>query len=41
MEVINQEMEVINQGSNDINEMASLSCCWPPGTMGMQYPEPQ
>lgn len=31
-------MEVINQGADDINEMSSLGCCWPPGTMNVQYP---
>lgn len=25
-------MEIINYGTDDINQMAALSCCWPPGT---------
>jgi hypothetical protein len=25
-------MEIINQGSDDLNQMAALTCCWPPGT---------
>lgn len=25
-------MEIINYGTDDINQMAALQCCWPPGT---------
>lgn len=31
-------MEILNQGTDDINEMASLSCCWPPYTESLQVP---
>ncbi len=26
-------MEVINQGSEKLKDLAALGCCWPPGTM--------
>jgi len=34
-------MEIIKEGKEDINEMASLRCCWPPGSENMQAPEPE
>lgn len=32
-------METIQAGTEEITKMASLSCCWPPGTMSSQYGE--
>jgi hypothetical protein len=32
-------MEVIKPGTDDLKEMASIGCCWPPGTETMEYPE--
>ena len=32
-------MEIIQQGTEKVNEMAALSCCWPPGTMNIESPE--
>lgn len=31
-------MEILNQGTNDINQMAAISCCWPPGTENLENP---
>jgi hypothetical protein len=31
-------MEIINRGTNDINQMAAVSCCWPPGTENVEMP---
>jgi hypothetical protein len=31
-------MEIINHGTDDINQMAALSCCWPPGTETYSLP---
>lgn len=32
------EMEVIKQGTDNVNAQDALSCCWPPGTMNMEQP---
>jgi hypothetical protein len=32
-------MEVIKPGTEDINKMAVLGCCWPPGTENLEMPE--
>gem|GEM_PF-2668370 len=32
-------METIQNGTDSIMELATLSCCWPPGTMSIHYPE--
>jgi hypothetical protein len=32
-------METIQNGTDDVVELATLSCCWPPGSMTMQYPD--
>jgi hypothetical protein len=29
-------MEIIHHGSDDLNEMAALGCCWPPATESME-----
>jgi len=34
-----ERMDIVKLGTEDINEMASLSCCWPPGSENMQMPE--
>jgi hypothetical protein len=34
------EVKIIAPGTNDVKEMAAMSCCWPPGTQNMQMPEP-
>ena len=34
-------MEIIKLGTEDINEMAALSCCWPPFTDKQDNPEPE
>ena len=34
-------MEIIKLGTEVVNEMASLCCCWPPGTMTWAAPEPE
>ncbi len=31
-------MDIINYGSDDLNEMAALSCCWPPGSETTRFP---
>ena len=31
-------MEIINYGSDDLNEMAALQCCWPPGSENLELP---
>ncbi len=28
-------MEIINYGTDDINQMAALNCCWPPGSQSI------
>ncbi len=32
-------MEVIQTGKENVNEMDSMGCCWPPGTYGLETPE--
>lgn len=32
-------MEIIHQGTDNVFELASLSCCFPPGTLGRSIPE--
>jgi len=34
-------MEIIEQGTEDVYEMAGVNCCWPPGTLAMWSPEPE
>ncbi len=34
-------MDILNEGTEDLNQMASLNCCWPPGTELTTYPDPQ
>ena len=34
-------MEVILKGTEEVQEMAVLMCCWPPGTMSWSSPEPE
>lgn len=34
-------MEIIKLGTEDVLEMAVLSCCWPPGTRSNTSPEPE
>lgn len=34
-------MEIIKLGTEDINEMAALSCCWPPLTERTETSEPE
>lgn len=31
-------MEIIKLGSDDLNQMAALSCCWPPGCENLEMP---
>jgi hypothetical protein len=31
-------MEIINYGTDDLRQMAALSCCWPPGTESFFHP---
>jgi hypothetical protein len=31
------KMEVIRQGSDMVNEVGPLSCCYPAGTMGPRF----
>ncbi len=31
-------MEIINYGTDDLEQMASLSCCWPPGSEVLESP---
>ncbi len=31
-------MEIINEGTDDVNQMSALSCCWPPGTQTTTFP---
>jgi hypothetical protein len=31
-------MEIINDGSDDLCQMAMLSCCWPPGSQTYENP---
>ena len=31
-------MEIINQGSDDLNQMEAMTCCWPPGTENLSFP---
>jgi len=33
-------METINQGTDELNEMDALSCCFPPGTESIQAAQP-
>lgn len=32
-------MEIINYGTDDLNQMAALGCCWPPGCESLHSPE--
>ncbi len=32
------EIKIINKGTDDVNQMAALGCCWPPGTETMVRP---
>jgi hypothetical protein len=32
-------MEIIQQGTDDVFELSSMSCCFPAGTLSMSYPE--
>jgi len=32
-------MEIIYYGTDDINQMAALSCCWPPGSETFHQPQ--
>lgn len=32
-------MEIINYGTDDLRQMASLQCCWPPGSESLSRPE--
>jgi len=34
------KIEIIQEGTDNVNEMSALTCCWPPGTMNMEMPEP-
>lgn len=34
-------MDIIQEGKDDIKQMSSLGCCWPPGTQTVQWPEPE
>lgn len=34
-------MEIIKVGTDDLNQMAALTCCWPPGTQSLSRPEPE
>jgi hypothetical protein len=34
-----ESMEVIQEEKNDVNQMAAFSCCWPPGTLSLQWPD--
>ena len=34
-------MEVIDEGTEVVHEMASLQCCWPPGTLSWTSSEPE
>jgi len=31
-------MDVIQEGVEEVKEMAAVNCCWPPGTMNMHDP---
>jgi len=31
-------MEIINHGTDDLSQMAALSCCYPPGTQLIEQP---
>lgn len=33
------KIKVINQGTDDVAQMARLSCCWPPGTEALSFPD--
>jgi len=35
------EIEIVCEGSEDIFELKNLGCCFPPGTMSLQWPEPE
>ncbi len=35
------EMEIIQKGTEEVTKMASLGCCWPPGTFSLEMPEPE
>jgi hypothetical protein len=32
-------MEIVQQGTDDVFELASMSCCYPPGTLSKSSPE--
>lgn len=34
-------MDVIKKGTDDVNELASFACCWPPYTNKMDASEPE
>ncbi len=34
-------MDIIQEGKQEVHKMASLNCCWPPGTMNSEAPAEQ
>lgn len=33
------DIDIICEGSDDLNALKSLSCCWPPGVQNLSTPE--
>lgn len=33
------DIDIICEGTDELNAMNALSCCWPPGTQNLSAPE--